>query len=179
MTIAPPGTVNTNVPPQNYDGVPPKQEQVGEFNEALNRSTTSNDTQSLKGTEHSQGTSKSLPFVLATRPPINLGNPTGKQGVPLYDSNGSKAGSATKAPSPMTTSKYDTRGLPGELDPKYDPEAWENDEGRNKPPQIKNPTGDTRLDNLALSAAHKMLHQNEKDGAKVDVMVQGSDGRIT
>jgi len=106
MTIAPAGTVNTNVPPQNYGGVPPKQEQVGGFNEALNRSTTSNDasdTQSSKGTEHSQDTSKSLPFVLATRPPINLGNPTGKQGVPLYDGNGSKAGSETKAPSQAST----------------------------------------------------------------------------
>jgi uncharacterized Zn-binding protein involved in type VI secretion len=104
MTIAPPAdTVNTNVPPQNYDGVPPKQEQVG-FNEALNRLTTSNDasdTQSSKGTDQSQGTSKSLPFILATRPPINLGNPTGKQGVPLYDSNGSKAGSETKASEPQ------------------------------------------------------------------------------
>jgi hypothetical protein len=100
MTIAPARTVNTNVPPQNYDGVPPKQEQVGGFNEALNRSTTSNDasdTQSSKGTEHSQDTSKSLPFVLATRPPINLGSPTVKQGVPLYDTQGkgSKAGSET------------------------------------------------------------------------------------
>ncbi|HWZ74366.1 MAG TPA: hypothetical protein VN326_23180, partial [Casimicrobiaceae bacterium] len=100
MTIAPARTVNTNVPPQNYDGVPPKQEQVGGFNEALNRSTTSNDasdTQSSKGTEHSQDTSKSLPFVLATRPPINLGSPTVKQGAPLYDTQGkgSKAGSET------------------------------------------------------------------------------------
>jgi hypothetical protein len=106
MTIAPAGTVNTNVPPQNYDGVPPKQEQVRGFNEALNRSTTSNDasdTQSSKGTEHSQDTSKSLLFVLATGPPINLGNPTGKQGVPLYDGNGSKAGSETKAPSQAST----------------------------------------------------------------------------
>src|SRR5215471_16345420 len=102
MAVGPAG--NTNLPPQNYGGVPPKQEQVGGFNEALNRSTTSNDasdTQSSKGTEHSQDTSKSLPFVLATRPPINLGNPTGKQGAPLYDTQGkgSKAGSETKAPS--------------------------------------------------------------------------------
>jgi hypothetical protein len=103
MTIAPPAsTVNTNVPPQNYGGVPPKQEQVGGFNEALNRSSTSNDasnTQSSKGTDQSQGTSNSYQLPLATRPPINLGNPTGKQGVPLYDGNGSKAGSETKAPS--------------------------------------------------------------------------------
>jgi hypothetical protein len=182
MTVGPAGTVNTNVPPQNYGGVSPKQ--VEEFKEAVNHSTTSSNAsrmQSSKGehtSEHSQDTSKSLPFVLATRPPINLGNPTGKQGAPLYDTKGkgSKASSETKAPSPMTTSKYETRGLPGELDPEYDAEAWDNDEGRNKV-QIKNPTGDTRLDNLARSAAHKALLQNEMDGAKADVMVKGSDGK--
>jgi hypothetical protein len=65
MTVAPAGTVNTNVPPQNYGGVSPKQ--VEEFKEAVNHSTT------LSTSEHSQDTSKSLPFVLATRPPINLG----------------------------------------------------------------------------------------------------------
>jgi hypothetical protein len=137
--------------------------------------------QSSKGehtSEHSQDTSKSLPFVLATRPPINLGNPTGKQGTPLYDTQGkgSKTGPETKAPSPMTTSKYETRGLAGEPDPEYDAEAWDNDEGRNKV-QIKNPTGDTRLDNLARSAAHKALSQDGMDGAKADVMVKGSDGK--
>jgi hypothetical protein len=49
--------------------------------------------------EHSQDTSKSLPFVLATRPPINLGSPTVKQGAPLYDTQGkgSKADSETGA----------------------------------------------------------------------------------
>jgi hypothetical protein len=182
MTVGPAGTVNTNVPPQNYGGVSPKQ--VEEFKEAVDHSTTSSNAsgmQSSKGehtSEHSQDTSKSLPFVLATRPPTNLGNPTGKQGAPLYDTQGkgSKAGSETKPPSPMTTSKYETRGLPGELDPEYDAEAWDNDEGRNKV-QIKNPTGDTRLDNLARSAAHKALLQNEMDGAKADVMVKGSDGK--
>ena len=101
MAVGPAG--NTNVPPQNYGGVPPKQEQVGEFKEALNRSTTSNDasgTQSSKGnhsSEHSQDTSKSLPIILATRPPINLGNPIGKQGAPLYQSKGAAPGGAEKA----------------------------------------------------------------------------------
>ena len=77
MTIASPpaSTVNTNVPPQNYGGVPPKQEQVEGFNEALNRSSTSNDasnTQSSKGTDQSQGTSNSYHLPLATSPPPNL-----------------------------------------------------------------------------------------------------------
>jgi hypothetical protein len=110
MTIASPpaSTVNTNVPPQSYDGVPPKPEQVEGFNEALNRSSTSNDasgTQSSKGTDQSQGTSSSYQLPLATSPPINLGNPTGKQGVPLYDTQGkdSKAGSETKAPAQAST----------------------------------------------------------------------------
>src|SRR5215470_3981620 len=131
MTIGPAGTVNTNVPPKNYGGV--SQEQVEDFKEAVSHSTTSSNAsgmQSSKGehtSEHSQDTSKSLPFVLATRPPINLGSPTVKQGAPLYDTQGkgSKAGSETKAPSPMTTSKYETRGLPGELDPEYDAKAWD------------------------------------------------------
>jgi hypothetical protein len=101
MTIGPAGTVNTNVPPQNYGDV--SQEQVEDFKEAVSHSTTSSNAsgmQSSKGEhtpEHSQDTSKSLPFVLATRPPINLGSPAVKQGAPLYDTQGkgSKAGSET------------------------------------------------------------------------------------
>jgi hypothetical protein len=185
MTLEPAGTVNTNVPPQNYGGV--STEQVEKFEEAVNHSTTSSNAsgmQSSKGehtSEHSQDTSKSLPFVLATRPPINLGNPIGKQGAPLYDTQGkgSKAGSETKAPAPMATSKYETRGIDGKLDPKYDAKAWADDDSRDSRDkvQIKNPTGDTQLDNLARSAANKALSQNEMDGAKADVMVKGSDGK--
>ena len=184
MTVGPAGTVNTNVPPQNYGGV--SQEQVEDFREAVSHSTTSSNAsgmQSSKGEhtpEHSQDTSRSFPFVLATRPPINLGNPTGKQGVPLYDTQGkgSKAVSETKAPSPMTTSKYETRGLPGELDPKYDDKAWKDDDSRDSRDKVQiSPTGDKRLENLARSAANKALSQNEMDGGKADVMVQGSDGK--
>lgn len=179
MTVGPAGTVNTNVPPQNYGGVSSKQ--VEEFREAVNHSTTSSNAPGMHTSEHSQDTSRSLPFVLATRPPINLGNPTGKQGTPLYDTQGKdiKAGSETKAPAPMKTSKYETRGLPGELDPKYNAKAWKDDDSRDSRDkvQINNPTGDTRLDNLARSAANKALSQNEMDGAKADVMVQGSDGK--
>jgi hypothetical protein len=183
MVVGPAGTVkDTNVPPQNHGAVSLKQ--VEEFKEAVHNSTTSNNASGMQSSEgkhtseHSQDTSKSLPFILATRPPINLAHPTSKQGVPLYQSQGagSNAGSQTKTPSPMATSKYETRGLVGELDPQYDAEAWDNDEGSNKV-QIKNPTGDTRLDNLARSAAHKALHQNGMDGAKTDVMVKGSDGK--
>jgi hypothetical protein len=176
MTVAPAGTVKTNVPPQNYGGVSSRQ--VEAFAEMLNHSTTSSNASGMPASAHSQDTSRSLPFVLATRPPINLGNPAGRQGVPLYDTQGkgTKAGSETKAPLPMATPKYETRGLPGKLDPDYDAEAWDNDEGSNKI-QIKNPTGETRLDNLARSAAHKALHLNNMDGAKADVMVQGRGGQ--
>ena len=85
---------DTNVSPQNRGGAAPKQEQVGQFKEALNYETTSNDassTQSLKGAEHLQDTSTSLPIILASRPPINLGSQVGQQGAP------SQAGSAPAA----------------------------------------------------------------------------------
>ena len=97
MTVGPAGK-DTNASPQNYRGVPPKQEQVGTFKEAINRSTTSNDasgTQYSKGTEHSQATSKSLPIIFATRPPINLGNAIGKQGAPLNQSQAPAAPAGT------------------------------------------------------------------------------------
>jgi hypothetical protein len=48
MAVGPAG--NTNVPPQTYGGVPLKQDQVGEFKEALNRSTTSNDASGTQPT---------------------------------------------------------------------------------------------------------------------------------
>jgi hypothetical protein len=100
MTIGPAGTANTNVPPQNAGAVPPKQEQVGEFREALNRSSTSNDApgaEASKGTEHSQGASTSLPIILATRPPINVGNQVGQQGA---SSQASAAPSQANHPAP-------------------------------------------------------------------------------
>src|SRR5262245_44800281 len=106
MAVVPAGK-DTNVSPQNYGGVPPKQEQVGEFKEALNHAT-SNDasgTQSSKGTEHSQDTSKSFPVILATRPPINLGNPIGQQVAPLQAGAGPAAAApaaAQKAPAATT-----------------------------------------------------------------------------
>ena len=102
MAVGPAGK-DTNVSPQNYGGAPPKQEQVGEFKEALNQATASNDasgTQSSKGTEHSQDTSKSFPIILANRPPINLGNQIGQQGAPSQA--GAAAAAAKKAPAATT-----------------------------------------------------------------------------
>jgi hypothetical protein len=86
MAVGPAGTINdANVRPQNNGGILPKQ--VERFKEAIH-STTPNDasgTQSSKGehaAEHSQDTSKSFAIVLATQPPINLGNQIGQQGAP-------------------------------------------------------------------------------------------------
>jgi hypothetical protein len=63
-------------------------------------------TQSSKGnhsSEHSQDTSKSLPIILATRPPINLGNPIGNQGAPLYQSKAGAAPAAAEKAAAATT----------------------------------------------------------------------------
>lgn len=178
MTIGPAGTVSTHVPPQSYGGV--STNQADDFKEAVNRSTTSRHAsgmQSSQGTSgRSQDTSRSFSFVLATRPPVNLGNPVGRQSVPLRDTTGVKAGEETKAQPQLATPKYHPRGIGGEFDPKYDAEAWDNDNGNYKV-EIKNPTGDTKLDNLARSAANKALHVPEMNGAKTDVMVQGTDNK--
>jgi hypothetical protein len=63
---------------------------VKEFKEAVDRSTTSSNS-----SRQSKSTSNSNPIILAGRPPINLA-PTGKQGVPLYQSQG--AGSTARQP---------------------------------------------------------------------------------
>lgn len=179
MTVGPAGTANTNVAPQSYVGVSPKQ--VEDFKEAVNRSTTSSHASAMQASqgnhtsEHSQDTSRSFPFVLATRPPVNLGDPVGKQGAPLYDTQDvRKPGAETKAPSPLATPKYETHGIVEKLDPEYDEAKWDNDEG-NRKIQVKNPTNDPRLANLARSAAHEARLQDGMDGAKTDMMVQGSD----
>jgi hypothetical protein len=126
MAVGPAGTVNTNVPPQNYGGV--STEQVEKFEEAVNHSTTSSNAsgmQSSKGehtSEHSQDTSKSLPFVLATRPPINLGNPIGKQGAP------SQAGAAPAAQG----AQIKERRLEGKISD--DPKKAQDGKNAGKPP---------------------------------------------
>jgi hypothetical protein len=72
---------NANPAPTNTGTVSSRQ--VKEFKEAVDRSTTSNNS-----SQQSQGTSNSNPIILAGRPPINLAHPTGRQGVPLYQSQG-------------------------------------------------------------------------------------------
>jgi hypothetical protein len=99
MTIGSTGK-NTSVSPLNYGGPPPKQERGGEFKAALNDATTSG---ASKGTASSQDTSKSLPFILANRPPINLGNQIGQQGTPTQTGAPPGAASApAPAPAPAT-----------------------------------------------------------------------------
>jgi peptidoglycan hydrolase-like protein with peptidoglycan-binding domain len=69
MSIGSTDTVkNANPLPTNPGTVSPKQ--VKEFNEAVNRSTTSNDS-----SQHSPGTSNSRPIILASRPPIPAHKP--------------------------------------------------------------------------------------------------------
>lgn len=58
----------------NAGAVSSKEEK--EFNEAVNHSTTLNN-----GSQPSRGSSNSFPIILATKPPINLAHPTGKQGA--------------------------------------------------------------------------------------------------
>ena len=69
MSIGSTDTVkNANPPPRNPGTASPKQ--VKEFNEAVNRSTTSNNS-----SQQSQDASKSHPIILARRPPIPAHTP--------------------------------------------------------------------------------------------------------
>jgi hypothetical protein len=70
---------NANPTPRNPDTVSSKEvKEFKETKETVDRSTTSSNS-----SKQSQGTSNSYPMILATRPPINLGNPKGNQGAPL------------------------------------------------------------------------------------------------
>jgi hypothetical protein len=86
----------TNPAPTNTGTVSSKQK----FKEAVDRSTTSSNS-----SQPSQGTSNSNPIILAGRPPINLGNPTGKQGVPLHQSQGAGSTAAPQTAAPAKPGK--------------------------------------------------------------------------
>ena len=125
MTVGPAGTANTNAPPQNAGGAPPKPQQAGEFKEALNRSSTSNEapgTQTSKGTEQSPDASRSLP--IANRPPINLGNQIGQQGAKSPASAAPKAAPSQAgttpdaAPPPAGTGSAAAAKAAAPVDPK-------------------------------------------------------------
>jgi len=90
---------NANPAPTNTGTV--SSDQVKElFKAAVDHSTTSNNS-----SPQSQGTSNSNPIILATRPPINLAHPTGKQGVPLYQSQGVGSTSAPQTAAPAKPGK--------------------------------------------------------------------------
>ncbi len=97
-----PGATDTvksaNPAPTNTGTVSSKQ--VKEFKEAVDRSTTSSNS-----SPQSQGTSNSNPIILAGRPPINLAHPMGKQGVPLYQSQGAGSTTAQQAAAPAKPGK--------------------------------------------------------------------------
>ena len=89
---------NANPAPTNSGADSSKQ--AKEFKELVNRSTTSSNS-----SQPSQGTSNSNPIILASRPPINLAHPTGKQGVPLYQSQGAGSTTAQQAATPAKPGK--------------------------------------------------------------------------
>jgi hypothetical protein len=89
---------NTNPAPTNTGTV--SSEEVKKFKEEVDRSTTSNNSP-----QQSQGTSYSNPIILAGRPPVNLAHPTGKQGVPLYQSQGVGSTTAQQVGTPAKPGK--------------------------------------------------------------------------
>lgn len=89
---------NANPAPTNTGADSSKQ--AKEFKELVDRPTTSNSS-----SQHSQGTSNSNPIILAGRPPINLAHPTGKQGVPLYQSQGAGSTTAQQVAAPAKPGK--------------------------------------------------------------------------
>jgi hypothetical protein len=103
MTVGAAGMSNdANVRPQN-DG-DASRKQAEDFKEAV-RSTAPNDAsgaQSSRGkhaSAQSQETSKAFALILATRPPINFGNPIGKQGAPRYQPQTPRNTSTAQTPS--------------------------------------------------------------------------------
>lgn len=89
-------TVKTTIPVPTNTGTA-SSKQVKEFKEAVDRSTTSSN-----GSQQSPspGTSNANPIILAGRPPINLAHPTGRQGVPLYQSQGAGGTTAQQTATP-------------------------------------------------------------------------------
>jgi hypothetical protein len=81
---------NANLGPRNTGA---DSKQAKEFKEAVDRSTTSNNSP-----RQSQGTSNSKPIILATKPPINLGNQIGQQGAPSQASTAPTAAARAAAP---------------------------------------------------------------------------------
>jgi len=182
---------DTNVSPQNYGGVPPKQEQVGEFKGALNNATTSNDAsgkQSSKGTEHSQDTSKSLPIILANRPPINLGNQIGQQVAPLRA--GVAPAPAANAPA-ATTQTVPGTSTPLPKDAAIDPKSKEatlqsgDFTVKVKPDKKLNAEQEQVLDDLERGLDIEFQNRPKPDGAVThsqiipSLHVKRKDGKVT
>ncbi len=91
-------TVKTTNPPPTNTGTA-SSKQVKEFKEAVDRSTTSSTS-----SPQSKSTANSNPIILAGRPPINLA-PTGKQGVPLQQSQGAGSTAAPQTAAPAKPGK--------------------------------------------------------------------------
>jgi len=101
---------NANPGPRNTGADSSKQAE--EFKEAIDRSTTSNNpTTSNNSPQQSQGSSNWTPFILATRPPINLLGGCGLTWTPPVPSNPPPPSSAR----PTAPAGPPTEGV--ELDP--------------------------------------------------------------
>ena len=97
-----PGATDTvkNATPAPTNTGTASSKQAKEFKEAVDRSATSSNS-----SQRSQGASNSNPIILAGRPPINLAHPTGKQGVPLYQSQGAGSTTAQQGAAPAKPGK--------------------------------------------------------------------------
>jgi len=134
---------NANPPPKNPDTVSPKD--VKEFNAAVDRSTTSNDSSKQSQGTSNQGTSSSYhPIILATRPPINA---MVNQGAPSQA--GASSSAAKKAPAAATQTAPGT-STPPTKDASVDKDA-----------KVATPQGDAK----AAGAA-------DKDGPHLEINAQ-------
>jgi peptidoglycan hydrolase-like protein with peptidoglycan-binding domain len=89
MSIGSTDTIKTTTPPPRSSSTEPAK-QVKDFNAAVDRSTTSNN--SLQSSQSSQSSSTSYPILLASRPPVLANNPqtcasstTPQKGAPFVD----------------------------------------------------------------------------------------------
>lgn len=131
---------NANPPARNPDTVSPKD--VKDFNAAVDRSTTSNDSSKQSQGTSNQGTSSSYPIILATRPPINA---MVNQGTPSQA--GATSSAAKKPPAAATQTAAGT--------------STSKDAAVDKDAKVATPQGDAK----AAGAA-------DKDGPRLEINAQ-------
>ena len=102
-----PGATDTvkNANPTPASTSTPSAKQGNDFKEAVDRSTTSGDHSQPSQVTSNEVMSNSDPILLANRPPINHANPTGRQSVPLHQSQGSSSTNAPQTAAPAKPGK--------------------------------------------------------------------------